>query len=354
MADGAQLRRLVASWELLVSTLQAPHDANAEPSPNSVGVTILAGFLGSGKTTMLRHLLQGRHGLRLAAVVNDLGAVNIDASLVDYASGGVTELTNGCSCCALGAELGRTINRLATENLPPDGIIIEASGIADPAGLATIVAANPRARLDGVVTVVDATALDTWLDNPATAPIFQRQLDAAHLLVLNKADLAGDDVITAATTRLGLLAPGRPVIATEQGRLEPDVALGAALRGARAEPPDMPHDGGGFATRTIVLRGPIERARLAAFLDNPPKGLLRVKGFVETLDAPGRLHLVQAVGRMWSIEPLAKAARSTRPANGLVLIGLAAQAQAWGRGPALDGAAGSGGPPNEPRRRPAR
>ncbi|MDA1098209.1 MAG: GTP-binding protein [Proteobacteria bacterium] len=339
-ADGAQLRRLVAEWELLVSTLQAPRDAPAEFSPNRVGVTILAGFLGAGKTTMLRYLLQGGHGLKLAAVVNDVGAVNIDAALIGNANGGVTELTNGCSCCALGAELGRTIDRLATAREPPDGIIIEASGITDPVGLATIVAANARARLDGVVTVVDVTALDTWLDNPATEPLFQRQLDAAHLLVLNKADLAGDDAIAAATACLGTLAPGRPVILTQQGRLAVDVALGAGLRGARIRPPDLPHDTGGFATRTIALGPPIDRARLADFLDNPPKGLLRVKGVVETLDAPGRAQLVQAVGRLWSIEPLAQTAHSTRPANGLVLIGLAAQAGVWAKAPDL-GEAGS-------------
>ena len=172
MANGAQLRRLVTEWELLVTTLQAPHGADDEALPNRVGVTILTGFLGSGKTTLLRHLLQDGHGLKLAAVVNDVGAVNIDAALIGTAAGGVTKLTNGCSCCALGAELGRTIHGLATQRAPPDGIIIEASGIANPMGMATIVATQGRARLDGVVAVVDATALDSWLDNPATQSLF--------------------------------------------------------------------------------------------------------------------------------------------------------------------------------------
>jgi G3E family GTPase len=331
------LRRLVAEWELLVTTLEGPTDTPPQALPDRVGVTILTGFLGSGKTTMLRHLLQGRHGLKLAAVVNDVGAVNIDAALIENAGGGVTELTNGCSCCALGAELGRTINALATQDEPPDAIIIEASGIADPVAMATIVAASARARLDGIVALVDATTLETWLDNPATELLFQRQLDAAHLIALNKADLAGDDVIAAATARLGALAPGRPVISTQQGQLEVSVALGAALRGARSDPADVPHDSGGFATWTMALSRPIDRRRLAAFLDNPPKGLLRVKGFVETLDAPGRLQMVQAVGRMWSVEPVMEAPRSSQPANCLVLIGLAAQAGDWRQDPVLEG-----------------
>ena len=329
MANGAQLRRLVTEWELLVTTLQAPHGADDEALPNRVGVTILTGFLGSGKTTLLRHLLQDGHGLKLAAVVNDVGAVNIDAALIGTAAGGVTKLTNGCSCCALGAELGRTIHGLATQRAPPDGIIIEASGIADPVGMATIVATQGRARLDGVVAVVDATALDSWLDNPATQSLFQRQLDAAHLLVLNKADLASAGMIAGATARLGALAPGRPVIKTVQGRLDADVALGAALRGARTAPPDQPHDSGAFATRTIALSRPIDRQDLVAFLENSPTGLLRVKGFVELRGEPGRVHMVQAVGRMWSIEPLRKAPPATQPANGLVLIGLSAPAGLW-------------------------
>ena len=337
VTDGAQLRRLVAEWELLVSTLQAPQDTAEPLSSDRVGVTILAGFLGAGKTTMLRHLLQGEHGLKLAVVVNDVGAVNIDAALVAQASGGIVELTNGCSCCALGAELGRTIKDLATQSEPPDEIIIEASGLADPVGLATIVAAHAQARLNGIVTMVDVTALDSWRENPATAPLFQRQLDAAHLLVLNKADLVSDTAIAEATARLGTIAPGRPVMTTEQGRLDVDVALGAARRGARATPAHLPHDTSGFATRTISFPAPVDRNGLAAFLGNPPRGLLRVKGFIETLDAPGCLHLVQSVGRMWSIEPLAQHLaqphHADRPANALVLIGLAAHEKVWGLGP---------------------
>ncbi|MBT7756831.1 MAG: hypothetical protein HN732_05850, partial [Rhodospirillaceae bacterium] len=206
--------------------------------------------------------------------------------------------------------------------------IIEASGIADPAGIATVVASGGL-RLDGVVSVVDAAAMDTWIGNPATADLFQRQLDAAHLIVLNKADLIDDTGQRAAMDRLGTMAPGRPVILTEQGRLDPEVALGAALRGARSDPGVAAHEANRFATKTIPLDGPIDRHAFAIFLGNPPAGLLRMKGFVETIEAPGQLWLVQSVGRLWSIEPVKSAPGAISPLPGLVMIGIAGTEQAW-------------------------
>jgi G3E family GTPase len=331
MTRPADLRRLVTEWDLLLSSLQGAPAVPGQGSESRTPVTILAGFLGSGKTTMLRQLLQGGHGLKLAAVVNDVGAVNIDAAMIAQSGSDVIELTNGCSCCSLGPELGRGIDALATQTEPPDGILVEASGIADPAGIGAVVAGNVQVRLDGIITVIDAVALHSWLDNPATAPLFRRQLDAAHLLALNKIDLVESGGIEAATARLAELAPGRPVIPVEQGRLDPDVALGAALHGARPEPMHRPHEAGRFASKRIPVTGPMARGRLAAFLDNPPAGLLRVKGFVETLEDPGRQQSVQAVGRMWRIEPVVAGGGGKPVENNLILIGLADQVETWGR-----------------------
>jgi G3E family GTPase len=338
MTEGAQLRRLVAEWDFVLSTLQAP-GRETKPETSRVGVTILAGFLGAGKTTALRHLLQGDHGLKLTAVVNDMGAVNIDAAMVERNTveqdrAEVITLTNGCSCCAMSGDLARAIDELAASDAPPDGIIIEASGIADPAAMATIVAASTVAQLDGIVTIVDAQAADTWLENPATEPLFQRQLDAGHIIVLNKADLMPERRLEDLTARLGQLAPGRPVITAEHGRLEAWVIMGAALRGARAEPDRRHHQADIFASRAIALPDAIDRQALTTFLENPAPGLLRIKGFVR-LRGEGRQvpHVVQAVGRMWNIEPLWDAGPgndvSEPPWLGLILIGLAAQAEAW-------------------------
>ena len=324
------MRRLATEWDFVLSTLQAPGE-EGEIAADAVGVTILAGFLGAGKTTALGHLLQGDHGLRLMAVVNDLGAVNIDAALVEQSTDDVIQLTNGCGCCALGGDLARAVTELASARPPPDGVIVEASGIADPGAMATAIAAGTGARLDGIVTIVDAQAADAWLENPATRPLFRRQLDAAHIVVLNKTDLAGENQQKALTARLGELAPGRPVIPAALGRLDSRIVLGAALRGARADPGSQPHEDDIFATRAISLADAVKRKDLMAFLENPAPGLLRLKGFVH-LTGEGRsvLHVVQAVGRMWCIEPVSHGGLTEPPWRGLVLIGLAANVDDWG------------------------
>ena len=330
MASGSQTRRLVAEWDFLLSSLQgsSPENQVVADVAEHIPVTVLSGFLGSGKTTMLAHLLQGDHGQKLAAVVNDVGALNIDAAMVADTQGDVIQLTNGCSCCALGPELARSLEQICRQDSPPDGIVIEAGGIADPAGLGVVIAGGAGIRLDGIVTVIDGTALARWLEHPATATLFQRQLDAAHLLVLNKVDLIDGDKIIEATNRLANLAPGRPVIATEQGRLDPELALGAAYRGARPDPGSHGHDASGFSAHSIELNRPVERRRLVAVLADLPAGLIRVKGFVETSDALGRKQTVQAVGRLWSIEPTRRDI-DPQVSDALVLIGLADQAETW-------------------------
>ncbi len=328
MSDAGQMRRLAAEWDFLVSTLHSPAET-AATAADAVGVSILAGFLGSGKTTLLRRLLQGAHGLRLAAIVNDFGSVNIDAALIKAADDRVIEMTNGCSCCALGADLAQAVQDLAAADDRPDAIVVEASGIADPAAMATIVAANRGARLDGIVTVVDASSIDALLENAQTAPLFRRQLDAAHLLLLNKSDLLDREGLDRATAQLGDLAPGRPVVRSVNGDLDPAVALGAALRGARTKPPERPHDRSAFITKTIDLDLALDRRELEAILQHPPTGLLRIKGFVRFDHAPEETWMVQAVGPRWSIEPFAAENSAGPPWHGLILIGLAAEAEKW-------------------------
>ena len=156
----------------------------------AVPVTVVGGFLGAGKTTLVNHILRGGHGLKVAVLVNDFGAVNIDAALIASAEGGLYSLSNGCICCGRNQGLVEQLEELLAARADIDHIVIEASGAADPSRIMDTVRHarfSGRLRADAVVTVVDAAGFE---DAVAAAPgLAQAQVGAADLLVLNKTDL---------------------------------------------------------------------------------------------------------------------------------------------------------------------
>ncbi|MBP7001022.1 GTP-binding protein [Amaricoccus sp.] len=189
-------------------------------------VTVVGGFLGAGKTTLVNHVLAGDHGLRVAVMVNDFGAVNIDAALLASAEGGVVSLANGCVCCALNAGLVDELEALLARNPDLDHVLIEASGVADPCRIMdTVRHARFRGRLrpDAVVVLADAAGFDAAR---AAAPgLAETQLDAADLVVLNKTDLAARAALDAWRARW--LPPGARVVETENARVPPEILFDA-------------------------------------------------------------------------------------------------------------------------------
>ena len=168
------------------------HDLSSGPAP--VPLTILTGFLGAGKTTLLNRLLTGNHQLRVAVLVNDFGAINIDADLVVGVESDVISLANGCVCCQIRDDLVEAVVALLERPDPIDYIVLEASGVADPAGIA-VTFGDPnlrdRIRLDSITCVVDADQVLTHHEQPALEQLKLRQIALADLLILNKVDLAG-------------------------------------------------------------------------------------------------------------------------------------------------------------------
>lgn len=330
-ADQSQPRpeQLDAAWQTVLGSIAAARRVTGESAGGGIGVTVLTGFLGSGKTTVLRRLLADPAGLRIAAVVNDIGSINIDAISIDASSlkasdsGAAAvsadrriELTNGCACCALVDDLADSLEGLADAGVF-DAIVVEASGVADPATMALAVESASGCRLDGVVAVVDAQHLAAQLDDAQIGSATRRQIDVAHLVVLSKVDLVDDAQVQALTARIAEIAPGRMVLPSAHGRIDPRVLLSAAMRGAAFEPVTHGHPIE-IATVTVTEAGPWEPAAVGRWFDEQPEPLLRAKGWFASPD--GRWHELQVVGRRWSINPADSAADAdVQPA--VVLIG---------------------------------
>ena len=169
-------------------------DPVALPGREPVPVTLLTGFLGAGKTTLLNRILNGQHGLRVGVLVNDFGAINIDAELVDGVEENTISLTNGCVCCQIRDDLVSSLEELLTRADSIDYVILEASGVADPEGI-VMTFLDQRyeklLRLDSITCIIDAEAIFSDGDNEALNMLKLRQIGFADLVVLNKVDLVG-------------------------------------------------------------------------------------------------------------------------------------------------------------------
>jgi G3E family GTPase len=313
------------------------------PRPRQIPVVVLAGFLGSGKTTLLNHLLHHSGGSRIGAIVNDFGAIEIDAMAVAGALGDSTvSLGNGCLCCAVDAsELDVYLERLAHPTAGIDVIVIEASGLAEPQELVRMVLASelPDIVYGGLVEVVDAAEFD---DTRARHPEIDRHLALADVVVVNKTDRAPDPERVLALVRS--LSDRAAVVPASYGRLDPEFLFDCRPSEERIgqlsfddlhqHAGDAGHDGhlhAAYDTLSFVSERPMDPRRLMAFLDSRPEGLYRIKGYVDfgPYD-PRNRYGVHAVGRFLRFHPEPWPAADERLTQ-LVLIGAGIDAQALGK-----------------------
>ncbi len=168
--------------------------------PKKIPITALTGFLGAGKTTLLNHLLEHNQGLKIGVVVNDYGDINIDSKLIAGQTDTMVELTNGCLCCSMeGMELDEAIGQFAYPGSPIDYIVIEASGLAEPADLASTLrqASGRLTRLDAIVAVLDAANLEHNAEVHATA---LQQIEYSDFVIINKTDLVDSEKVETITS----------------------------------------------------------------------------------------------------------------------------------------------------------
>ncbi len=272
-----------------------------------VPVTVVAGYLGAGKTTLINELLALEHGRRLAVLVNDFGAVNIDAALIAEHRGRTVSLKNGCVCCSIADELGDALDEVLALEPAPDQIVIEASGVADPANVAAYGQGWPGCRLDAVIVLADAETVRQRSRDQFVGELVVRQLRRADIVMVTKCDLVSAAELAAVVDWLAEQSPGTPTIAHRPGRLDPALLLEAGRTVERTSP-EQPFDGdtglAGSAFDSIVLElgSPVDRARVEAALRDWPETVLRVKGIVRFNGDANGLHVIQRAGHRWTIE----------------------------------------------------
>jgi len=265
----------------------------------AIPLTVVGGFLGAGKTTLVNHLLRTAER-RWGVLVNDFGAVNVDAALIAESGSDSIALANGCVCCAMGDDLGAALSRLAARSPAPEHVIVEASGVGDPWRIAQLALIEPGFSLEPLVVLIDATAFRRQLDDRWIADTVRMQLDHAELLLLAKADLVRDADLAGVVAAVAAIRPATPIRRIVHG------AVAAADLSFPVDPLTRPrpsrfsantptHPFRAWHWRPTTL---IDRDRLRTVLEALPPSVLRVKGIARY--APGTPLLLQYAAGHWA------------------------------------------------------
>lgn len=269
-----------------------------------VPILLVAGFLGAGKTTVVNHILAHAGGRRIAAVVNDFGAIDIDAELIAGASDGIVSLSNGCICCSLEGDLLRTLATLLRRDPRPEAILIETSGVADPVDIVRNLM-DPviwrEAPLETVLCVVDATASTSTLDDV----LIRAQLRAADIVALSKTDLVDEALRDAMRRAVATIRPGVLVIDAPLGQVPLELVFPES-----PDRPATPRPVGGrrpaidrFESHSWTSEQPVSLPRLQRAVNQLAPRIARAKGLFETVEQPGRQFLFQLASGRATLAP---------------------------------------------------
>jgi len=306
----------------------------AIPGRGPVPVTLLTGFLGSGKTTLLNRILNGQHGLRVGVLVNDFGAINIDAELVEGVEENTINLTNGCVCCEIRDDLVNSLEQLLTGTEEIDYVILEASGVADPEGI-VMTFLDQRyeglLRLDSITCIVDAEAVFAHGDNEDLNMLKLRQVGFADMVVLNKVDLVGPEHIEVIKEwidhhikRIRIIEATRCDVPLEillaVGRFDPAHVVAEQTRSDNHSYRNNIHDhhdhakhlhqeqgalGKMFETWSYETDKPFSIEALREMVRKElPASIYRCKGILYSAESPNKRMTLQAVGRRTEIMEL--------------------------------------------------
>ncbi|MCF8038682.1 MAG: GTP-binding protein [Desulfohalobiaceae bacterium] len=287
--------------------MQLRYDGLKRSPHGKIPVLLLSGFLGSGKTTLLKRILSWQTDLSDTVVlVNEFGEVGIDGELLKKSGSGIVELTSGCICCSLSADLKKSLEDICNR-FSPARIFIESTGVADPTAVHSVLqdpALAGHMTLEKIVTVLDA---DYWEARENFGPLFYRQLESAHLILLNKIDLMDPDLIPRFLAEIQALLPGCQVVPTVRCGIDPEtlwLPTGPRITNKpmrlfqefipdRAGHDQDPGSTAHFVTFSFTDPRTVNESAFHEFLEGLPPEVFRLKGPVRF---PEQTRLINFVG----------------------------------------------------------
>lgn len=287
-----------------------------------IPLTIIGGYLGAGKTTLINQLLQGLHGKRLAVIVNDFGSINIDAELIASTDGETLSLTNGCICCSMTDDLATTLIALSSRSLPPEHILIETSGVAEPGKIAAYASALPALQLQGIIVVVDGETIVARMKDKFVGELVIRQLEAADLIFVSKLDLLVSGLKGSALNAIATKS-NAPTIQSGEKRRAWEILIDSTsekskshgLRHGREHVHDSQFMQWSF-TSDILL----DRTAVLAMIESRPSSVYRMKGFVRFTEDAEYWQVLQVVGSRVRLD-IGAVSNGSSPPSRIVAIG---------------------------------
>lgn len=261
-------------------------------------VTVIGGYLGAGKTTLINHLLRNANGLRIAVLVNEFGELAIDEDLIEAEEDGLMSISGGCVCCAFGNDMIGVLEDIRDADPGFDHVLIEASGVALPASIMTTVSLMQGLRPDATVVLADAEQVRRNARDKFLSDTVLRQLAQADIILITKTDLVSDHALAEVSDWIRTQAPQARILHAARGQIPMEAIVGVLpFAGRRQDGGPTPH--GAFTSAVLTPAEPVDADLMARRLAQD-SSITRAKGYVPTKSG---LALIHVVGPRYDVEP---------------------------------------------------